>query len=718
VRFLPLLALAGCVGIPGPAGSTDGGSNPPTDGGDGGSEPTTGSCEHAFGELLSSPAFDAAANALDVVVADLDRDTLDDVIALLAPDRIAVARTRADGGHDAPVELALDTELSTLATVDLDGDGDLDVVATGAVVVALRNDAGTLVEVARVTAACAIDVLATGQLDDDLRPDIAAGCTSTGALTLIRQSETTPLGPSASIGTFAGLRGVAAGEVAGDDRDDLVVVGDGAVELLQAIGGGAFTRKQLSDAASTAVATGDLDADGRDDVIAWVDGGLAWLRGAGTPGALVPLSVEDFLTAPRWLELGAIDGAPGDDVVMVEGDVTNPFLRTLVIESPLAGASVRPQPGRAHVRCRLGRLDTSDDPDLACVAPEGPVLVPVYHREAAPVSFGPISSDAKLFQLDDDPAFEVLVIELAVETRLRVLEAAGDRFVLEATGPTLAADPLAAVDWAGDPRPDLVVRSYRNDDTDGAIELLPATALGAFGAPIPLVDTAWSGVDVGDLDADGYPDVSGWTATSFDVLAVAFGGPDGTIAETITQGHLRPFAIADVIAGGPPELIVSDAEHSQIQVVDASARTLSIAERIDTSTGTYPVEMVPSDLDRDGDIDLVTLEYSSPTTLARTYVHRDGEFELVSSHAMRGYFDQLVVADIDGDGAPDVVAGALMLLRGQGDGRLAAPVPFARANQLIGAVPVPAGAAQQIVYVAWGIYEHGNAVEMLAPGCR
>jgi hypothetical protein len=707
VRFLPLLALAGCIGIPGPAPGDP----------DAGTEPATITCDRSLGELLPSPAFAPAPRAVDVVVADLDRDGLDDVVALLEPDRIAVARTRSEGGYDAPVEVALDSEVRALATVDFDGDGDLDVVAAGAVIVALRNDAGTLVEEARVSMmACVFDVLTIGQFDDDLRPDVAAGCTSSGWVMLLRHGETTPLGASAWIGSFPGLRGL----TAGDDRDDLVVLGSG-VELLQAIGGGSFATRALSDAASTAAASGDLDADGRDDVIVFVGDGLAWLRGAEKPGALVPLSIEE-IAAPRSLELGAIDGAAGDDVVLVEGeDPDMPSYRTLLIASPLTNATVQTQPGREHLRCRLGRLDAADEPDLACVASYGPVLVPVYHREAAPADFGPLSAGAKLFQLDDDPAVEVLVTGLSVDMPLEVLEPAGDRFILEATGPSLIADPVAAVDWTGDHRPDLIVRAYHPDDADGAIELLPATTLGSFGTPIQLLDEAWIQLDVGDLDADGYPDLAGWTysdAINDVVLHVAFGGANGTIADSIMQPRVHPFAIADVIEGGPPELIVWDADPGEIQIVDASQRTISIADRI--ATDAVPLEMVTSDLDRDGDTDLVTLESGASTTLVRTYVRDDdGRFQRVSSHPMHASYDaDLVVADIDGDSAPDVIASALMLMRGQGDGRIAAPVPFARPGQLVGAVPAPAGAAQQIVYVAWSIYGFGNAVEMLAPGCR
>jgi hypothetical protein len=703
------VSLAGCIGIPGPAAGDD------DDDDDAPPEPELVTCDRSFGELLPSPAFEGVADVRDVVVADLDRDGLDDVIALLEPDRIAVARTRADGGFATPVEVAPGADLHVLATVDLDGDLDADVVAAGAFVVVLRNDAGTLVEETRVEAGCAIDVLVAGQFDDDVRRDLVVGCTASGSLALMRHGARTVLDAPVEIGTFAGLRGAAAGEIAGDDRHDVVVFGSG-VELLRAIGGGSFARTVLTSVASQAAAVGDLDADGRDDVIAWAGGGLTWLRGADTPGALVPLSIPDLGT-PLAIEVGVIDDNAGADLVVLEDDeISNYQGRTLVIASPLTDASVESQPGGTHARCRIGRLDADDEPDLACMNPYGPLLVPVIHRGVVPAVTRPTGYAALLAQLDGDAALEVFTIGETFD----ILQPAGDHFVVEASAPSgyPGGEPLALVDWTHDGRPDLVMHTLR--DADGAVELLPATGQTAFGEPIVLLDEAWTDLVVGDLDNDTYPDLVGWTyPTSGVQLQIAFGGPGGTIADNILRTGLRPIAIADVVAGGAPELIVTTSGN-EIQVLDVSEHTLSVMKRL--SAGDFPLEVVPSDLDGDGDLDLVTLELGDiRTRYARTYVYgANNTFWLESSHAMRDGSYGLRVADIDGDGAQDAVTSGLMLLRGQGDGRIAPPVPFARPVQLLGTVPAPAGAAEQLIYVTSdevGI-DGARALEMLAPGCR
>jgi hypothetical protein len=702
-RYFLLVALAGCIGIPGPApGDPDAAPGPPTI-----------TCDRSFGELLPSPAFDPLATALDLVVADVDRDGLDDMIVLLAPDRVAVARTRGDGGYDAPVEVVLDTELRALATVDFDFDGDRDVVAAGAVVVVLRNDAGTLVEQSRQTASCMIDMLARGNFDDDLLPDVVAGCSDPGVLMLMRHDDAMTLGAPVEIGGFTSLRGVVAGDVVGDDRDDLVAFGNGA-ELLQAIGGGSFGRATLTSSESPAAAIGDLDADGRDDVIAWDGDTLAWYRGGTTPTTLSPLSIPGVST-PFSLDVRAIDGTNGDDLVVVEGDFSgsSPY-RTLVITSPLTTAAIEPQPVSGVVRCRLGRLDAADELDLACMPGFGPLTVSVVHRDAVPTAVHAAGRAAVLAQFDQDEPLEVVTVG---PSSVEVLEPAGDRFLVEASNPsvTFAGDLVAAVDWNHDQLLDLVMVAY--PDGDGAIQLLLGTGGADFASPIELVNAAWTDLLVGDLDDDGFQDLAGWTqAPDGDpALHVAFGTPTG-VTDAIQRSGLRTISITDVVgfANSAPELLVTDGFHVEIQLMDALDRTLTVI-------GTIPCESLPGaavarDLDGDGDNDLVTLD-PGQVTYARTYLHGvDNIFELTSSHAMSGWIEDLVVADVDGDGAADVIAGGMRLLRGQGDGRIAPPVPFARPARLVGSVRVPAGAAEQLIYLASPGYPFGT-VEMLRPGC-
>jgi hypothetical protein len=701
VRYLLLFGLAGCIGIPGPAPTADPDAAP---------EPPTITCDRSFGELLPSPAFDAEATAIDVVAADLDRDGLDDVIALLAPDRVAVARTRGEGGYDAPVEYALDTELRALATVDLDGDGDHDVVAAGDAIVVLRNVDGGLVEESRHTSSCRIDMVAPGQFDDDARPDVVVGCSDPGGLMLMRHADTMTLGAPVEIGAFASLRGVAAGDVVGDDRDDLVAFGN-AAELLQAIGGGAFGRTTLTSGPSPAAAIGDLDADGRDDVVAWDGAALAWYRGGTAPTTLSPLSIGG-LDVPLWLEIRAIDGTGGDDLVVGEGaqDGQNQW-RTLVITSPLTTAAIDPQ-AIGMARCRVGRLDPSDELDLACVPSWGTLTVSVLHRDAVPAAVHAPALSAVLAQFDQDEPLEILTVG---PSSLELLEVAADHFGVEASNldATINGELVAAVDWNLDQLLDLVVVSFT--DADGAIELHLGTGGAEFAAPVELVSIAWNDLVVGDLDDDGFQDLAGWTSspTFQPTLRVAFGTPGG-VTGAIQEPDLRTIAITDVVgfANSVPELVVAGT--NQFRFLNALDRTLTVVGSVGPVP--YPLDAVARDLDGDGDNDLVTLENLNETTYARTYLHGvDNIFERASSHTMRGWIRDLVVADIDGDSAPDVITGGMRLFRGQGDGRIAPAVPFARPERLVGSVPVPAGAAEQLVYLARPSYP--GAIEMLRPGC-
>lgn len=98
-------------------------------------------------------------------------------------------------------------------------------------------------------------------------------------------------------------------------------------------------------------------------------------------------------------------------------------------------------------------------------------------------------------------------------------------------------------------------------------------------------------------------------------------------------------------------------------------------------TGAAPVSLVAVDMNHDGKLDLVVAEADSGS-VGVLLGNGDGTFEPEREFYVQGAAESLAVADFDGDGNPDVVvgifgdglAGSLAFLRGDGTGNLGQPL--------------------------------------------
>ncbi len=195
-----------------------------------------------------------------------------------------------------------------------------------------------------------------------------------------------------------------------------------------------------------------------------------------------------------------------------------------------------------------------------------------------------------------------------------------------------------------------------------------------------------SGLVVADLDGDAVLDVatyvsSGLAATSG--LRVLRGLGDGTLAPPTTySGLYPPVGVADVDGDGDLDLLDGSGANVRILVNDGHA-AFSVGGTV--ATGAAPGAgwaVRPGDMDGDGHVDLV-VALKSVGKVAVLRGNGDGTFAAPLT------FDAPVnqtfaLADFDRDGRLDVLTlhttgaepGVLSLLRGNGDGTLAAPVSF------------------------------------------
>ena len=225
-----------------------------------------------------------------------------------------------------------------------------------------------------------------------------------------------------------------------------------------------------------------------------------------------------------------------------------------------------------------------------------------------------------------------------------------------------------SMDLDGDGKPDLMsadgdsntVEFYHNNSTTGAISfnlqldyLLPA-------GNYPISVTA------GDLDGDGKPEVVLTNYGSNQLFIFRNTSTPGTISfaapTTVTIGNYSLSAtIGDCNLDGKPDIIVASAVDNIVSIFPNTSTpgNLSFSTRQDLSVSSsgFPVSVIISDLDGDGMPDLAC---ANTLTASVSVFRNTGTAGGAPSFAANVDFmvgngpNQLVVADMDGDGKPDL----------------------------------------------------------------
>lgn len=593
---------------------------------------------------------------------------------------------------------------SSIASVDIDGDGNLDLLVGSS-----KSDRiswfagdgaggfGQQIELAENTVEDgipdgAIHVLGV-DFDLDGDTDVFAAGHEPGLLRSFENlgsgSGETLFGPPVVLSMFVGgASEISSADLNGDGYPDILSASedDNRIAWLRNLGNGSFANLTVlvgSNEGASGVDSGDLDGDGQRDVVATssIDGRLVWFRNLGGSAfaseALIASNgagVEDVAAADF--------DADGDLDLVVSGDqiwlYTNDGAATFT-ESVLATAG--------GDRIALADVDLDGDLDVAVagtVTPagiqlllngptgfSGATLVPGLETPAADLAFGDFDGSglADLVSVGGQlPAY--------FANQAGVLSLAAPKWIGNQS-PRISA----AADMNGDGIQDLVVAS----EADGNITWFEGLGSGLFGAAQLIgVEPAVREVIVRDFDGDGNLDVASRSFAAGGNIHVRYGvgGGDfgapyllpgvGELVQDMAAGDLNNDGLVDmVVVRG---FFVQDTYWlEKLPGVGFAGPTVLN----DTLPSTALVEVI--DIDQDGLLDVVLAD----NTKLGWIRNLGGSFApaAVIELSLAGV-GKVVAGDFDGGGVLDLVVtsgaiwfgGQVSLLRGTGGGAFQAPL--------------------------------------------
>ncbi|MEO7311657.1 MAG: FG-GAP-like repeat-containing protein [Chitinophagaceae bacterium] len=568
---------------------------------------------------------------------------------------------------------------NSVAIDDIDGDGKPDLaVACGLnLVVILRNlSAGSTISFAteiEFTTPDYSEEVSLGDIDGDGKPDLAVTNYASGNMSILRNTSfpgSILFAAKVDFATSPNPGKLVIADIDGDGKLDVSVAGrdNNVISILR----NTSTPGTLSLAAKIDIATpnyprsisiGDVDGDGKPDlaVANYNSNSVSLLRNTSTSGTVSFAARLDFTATlnPESVAIGDIDGDGKPDMSAVSNSGTLSIFQQGVIGGLLTISGISPTSGPVGSSVVISGTNFSTSPSQNVVyfgATKATVTAASTNSLTVTVPLGStyqfISATNLATNLTafSDRAFNVT---LAGSTNFNPKQ----DFPVE-----LGASSLTLSDLDGDGKPDLAmvinngttVTVIRNTSAGGVVSFAPKQDYGTG----PDVQS----VSIGDLDGDGKPDLAVASRNSFKVDIFRNTSTPGSISfaspvSFLISGFPKHIAIDDIDGDGKPDLAVAcGSNYVMIMRNQSTPGTMSFSAAIQFPTPDYSDGVSLGDIDGDGKPDLAVTNYNSSSfsLLRNTSVPGNIAFAAKVDFATGSNPENVLIADIDGDGKSDV----------------------------------------------------------------
>ncbi|MFI3155793.1 MAG: VCBS repeat-containing protein [Methylococcaceae bacterium] len=302
-----------------------------------------------------------------------------------------------------------------------------------------------------------------------------------------------------------------------------------------------------------------------------------------------------------------------------------------------------------------------------------------------PVGLSP--AGLRMEDLNDDGHLDAVVTNGGSNT-ISVLLGKGDGTLLAKADYPTGINPagIEIGDLNRDGVLDVVVSNQGKDGAVGTtVNVLRGKGDGSFNAKKNYtVGTFPWGLQIGDLDRDGVPDIVSANYLS-STVSVLFGKSAGGFKAKVdwpTSYLPRDVRIGDLNRDGKPDLITANyggGGGTDISVLLGVGTNGRFAPTVNHTVPNAPTSVQAGDINRDGKPDVVVTSYTDPSTVTVLSGDGKGAFPSQIQYFMNGRPD-LQLKDLNRDGWLDFVAvnfGGVSLLLSDGLGQFQAPVDFA-----------------------------------------
>jgi hypothetical protein len=243
-------------------------------------------------------------------------------------------------------------------------------------------------------------------------------------------------------------------------------------------------------------------------------------------------------------------------------------------------------------------------------------------------------------------------------------------FFLSGKSFSVGADPIqvATADLNGDGLPDLVTANSNSNTVSVLLNDItrPGNYLPAVNYPCGAAPLS---VAIGDLNRDGLPDIAVAVADGVDILFQNPNAP-GTFlspAHLALSGGTFSVAIGDLDGDGIPDIAAAGLSAVDVFFQNPATPGAFFAPASFTA-GTQPNAVAIADIDRDGLLDIVVANLGTPGTNTGSSISvliqdpvTAGNFLAARNFATPDGAHNLAVADLNGDGFPDVAVASVVL---------------------------------------------------------